>query len=271
MKINNKRLANMEEFSFFNPQSVKKVHRDYLLAGSDVILTNTFGCNPVRLRGTNINPKDAILRGIDIAKDSISSIKVKKKKYIALDIGPIGKPIDDKEITFDAVYDMFAMQAMLGTENGCDLIFIETMYLFKELIIAVKASKESSSLPIFASVTLGKDKKLFSGEDITQIISTLENLHVDALGINCSFGSNDPTEIISEMIKLTSLPLIFKPNVGMPKKNSDSYELSSTEFANMMKKVNSMGVNILGGCCGTDPNYIKDMIFESSEMSKQRF
>lgn len=260
MKINNKRLANMEIFSFSNPESVKKVHKDYLLAGSDVILTNTFGCNPIRLSGTNISPKEAILRGINIAQDAVSSINDEGKKYIALDIGPIGKNIDDKNITSNDVYDMFAMQAKLGTENGCDLIFIETMYNLNELIIAIKASKDNSNLPIFASFILGKDMKLYSGEDISLIVNTLQNLHVDAIGVNCSFGSFDSIKIMSEIMKLASVPLICKPNAGMVIKDSDSHEINSAEFSNHMKKVNEMGVNILGGCCGTDSNYIKDMI-----------
>ena len=182
--------------------------------------------------------------------------------YTALDIGPTGKllkPMGDLE--FEEAYEAFREVMIWGEEAGADLIHIETMSDTYELKAAVLAAKENTSLPVFATVIYDERKKLLTGADIPSVIAMLEGLRVDALGINCGMGPEQMLPILEDYAKYSSLPVIVKPNAGLPKQKDGQtwYDVDPAEFAGYMKKIVSMGACVIGGCCGTTPEHIRAM------------
>lgn len=262
-----------ETWNISRPEVIKEIHKRYIEAGSDIVLTNTFGANALKFHAEGCSLEDIVKTAVDLAKkaadeaDTISSghsgISGRKRTvYTALDIGPTGKllkPMGD--LDFETAYEAFREVMVWGEEAGADLIHIETMSDTYELKAAVLAAKENTSLPVFATAIFDERRKLLTGADVPSVIALLEGLRVDALGINCGMGPEQMLPVVEEYIKYSSLPVIVKPNAGLPKQRDGHtyYDVSPEEFAGYMGKIVSIGACVIGGCCGTTPDHIRAM------------
>ena len=262
-----------ETWNISRPEVIKEIHKRYIEAGSDIVLTNTFGANALKFHAEGCSLEDIVKTAVDLAKkaadeaDTISSghsgISGRKRTvYTALDIGPTGKllkPMGD--LDFETAYEAFREVMVWGEEAGADLIHIETMSDTYELKAAVLAAKENTSLPVFATAIFDECRKLLTGADVPSVIALLEGLRVDALGINCGMGPEQMLPVVEEYIKYSSLPVIVKPNAGLPKQRDGHtyYDVSPEEFAGYMGKIVSIGACVIGGCCGTTPDHIQAM------------
>ena len=252
-----------EIWNITNAETVKQMHIDYLKSGSDIITANTFGANILKFDGKNggYSLEEIISSALKNAKDAIKTFGA-QEKYVALDIGPTGrllKPLGD--LDFEDAVKIFAETVKLGVKYGADLILTETMNDAYETKAAVLAAKENSSLPVFATNAYDESGKLMTGASPSAMVALLEGLRVDALGINCSLGPEKMMPIIQEILKYSSTPVIVNPNAGLPvvRNGKTEYDVSSADFARSMEKIAKMGASILGGCCGTTPEYIKEM------------
>ena len=231
-------------------------------AGCDILKTNTFGANRLKFNKNSgeYSLEEILISAIDNAKKAIKKVNCNEKKYIALDIGPTGKLLKPLgQLGFEESISIFKEIIKIGSENGVDIVLIETMNDSYETKAAVLACKEVCDLPIFVTNAYDNTMKLMTGADPCSMVALLEGLGVDALGINCSLGPDMMMPVIKELLKYSQTPVIVNPNAGLPviKDGVTVYEISPDEFANSMKNIADMGVNILGGCCGTTPLHIK--------------
>lgn len=242
-----------------NPELLYKIHSEYLKAGSDVITTNTFGVNALKLQNTKYTVDEIVKAGLDIAKRAVND----SQKYIALDVGPTGKLLEPLgDLAFEQAYSIYKEIVISGQKYRADLIIIETMSDIYEAKSAVLAAKENTDLPIFCTMTFDENGRTLTGTDVITMVTVLESLGVDALGINCGLGPFQIKKLYEKLKDYVSIPVILQPNAGMPaySKGKTHYDIDADEFANCMYEVAQMGAWILGGCCGTTPEHIKKMI-----------
>ena len=247
-----------ETWNIEHPEKVEAIHRRYYEAGSDVVLANTFGANICKFHDDRYTVEEVIRAGIANAKRAGEQIG--KETYVALDMGPTGKllkPMGD--LDFDDAYEAFAEAVRYGEKYGADLIHIETMSDTYEVKAAILAAKENSSLPVFVTMIFDERGKL---------LAMLEGLRVDALGLNCGLGPKQMLPILNDLRRYTSLPIIVKPNAGLPKqKNGETYyDVEPDEFARIMQEVVKGGACVIGGCCGTTPEHIKKLVEECKDL-----
>ena len=242
-----------ELFAFEKPDVVQAVHQSYVQAGSKVIYANTFGANRHKLEGTGYTVEQVIKHNISIAKKAAQN-----KAKVALDIGPIGELMQPLgQLSFDQAYDIFKEMIIAGANSGADLIVLETMTDLYEVKAAVLAAKENSNLPIWVTMSFEQNGRTFTGTTVPAMALTLEGLGVDAIGINCSLGPQEILPLMQELSQWTKLPLIAKPNAGLPDPKTGSYMITPKQFSQQMKGFWDIGVNIVGGCCGTSPAFIQ--------------
>lgn len=269
-----------ETWNIARPQVIREIHRSYVEAGSDIVLTNTFGANALKFHAEDCSLEQTVKAAVRLVKEASEEADAaaaetscadndKRTVYTALDIGPTGKllkPMGD--LDFEEAYEAFKEVMVWGEEAGADLIHIETMSDTYELKAAVLAAKENTSLPVFATAIFDERRKLLTGADVPAVIALLEGLHVDALGINCGMGPEQMMPVLEEYVKYSSLPIIVKPNAGLPKQRDGQtyYDISPDEFAGYMEKIVSMGACVIGGCCGTTPGHIKAMADRCGKM-----
>ena len=269
-----------ETWNIARPQVIREIHRSYIEAGSDIVLTNTFGANALKFHAEDCSLEQTVKAAVRLVKEAAEEADAaaaetscadndKRTVYTALDIGPTGKllkPMGD--LDFEEAYEAFKEVMVWGEEAGADLIHIETMSDTYELKAAVLAAKENTSLPVFATAIFDERRKLLTGADVPAVIALLEGLHVDALGINCGMGPEQMMPVLEEYVKYSSLPIIVKPNAGLPKQRDGQtyYDISPDEFAGYMEKIVSMGACVIGGCCGTTPGHIKAMADRCGKM-----
>ena len=256
-----------ETWNIEHPEKVEAIHRRYYEAGSDVVLANTFGANVCKFHDDRYTVEEVIRAGIANAKRAGEQIG--KETYVALDMGPTGKllkPMGD--LDFDDAYEAFAEAVRYGEKYGADLIHIETMSDTYEVKAAILAAKENSSLPIFVTMIFDERGKLLTGGDVPSVVAMLEGLRVDALGLNCGLGPKQMLPILNDLRRYTSLPIIVKPNAGLPKqKNGETYyDVEPDEFARIMQEVVKGGACVIGGCCGTTPEHIKKLVEECKDL-----
>ena len=256
-----------ETWNIEHPEKVEAIHRRYYEAGSDVVLANTFGANVCKFHDDRYTVEEVIRAGIANAKRAGEQIG--KETYVALDMGPTGKllkPMGD--LDFDDAYEAFAEAVRYGEKYGADLIHIETMSDTYEVKAAILAAKENSSLPVFGTMIFDERGKLLTGGDVPSVVAMLEGLRVDALGLNCGLGPKQMLPILNDLRRYTSLPIIVKPNAGLPKqKNGETYyDVEPDEFARIMQEVVKGGACVIGGCCGTTPEHIKKLVEECKDL-----
>lgn len=242
-----------EIFGMLNPDLLKEVHTSYIEAGSNVIYANTFGANAHKLKGTGHSVAEVIKANIQIAREAAGD-----RARVALDVGPIGellKPLG--QLSFEEAYDIYSEMVIEGEKAGADLVIFETMTDLRDVRAAVLAAKENSKLPIWVTMSFEANGRTFTGTLVSSFASTLEGLGVDAIGINCSLGPNEILPLITEMRQWTDLPLIVKPNAGLPDPRTGLYDMDAESFGREMKAFLELSVYAVGGCCGTTPDYIK--------------
>lgn len=239
--------------SVTHPFVIKEIHRSYIDAGAMVVYTNTFGANSYKLKDSGYTAEKVISAAVENARGAAQGTGA----LVALDIGPIGKLMQPcGEMTFDEAYGIFKEQILAA--RGADLLVFETMTDLSELKAGVLAAKENSSLPILCTMTFEENARTFTGCEVSAMALTLEGLGVDAIGVNCSLGPKELKKAVSRLTEWTSLPIVVKPNAGLPDPNSNKYTLSSEAFAkSMAEEIAPLGVQVMGGCCGTTPQYIK--------------
>lgn len=252
-----------ETWNLTHPDAIIDIHRQYYEAGSDMVLTNTFGANALKFQGTDFTLKEIVEAAVHHArKASELGVKDNREVYVGLDVGPTGKllkPMGD--LAFEEAYEAFAEVMRYGEEAGVDLIHIETMSDTYEVKAAVLAAKEQTSLPVFVTMIFDEKGKLLTGGDVPAVVALLEGLRVDALGINCGMGPEQMLPILKEISTYTSLPVIVKPNAGLPKQKDGKvwYDVDPAQFAGFMEEIVRRGACVIGGCCGTTPEHIKAM------------
>ncbi|MCG3215809.1 MAG: homocysteine S-methyltransferase family protein [Candidatus Heimdallarchaeota archaeon] len=251
-----------EIWNITNPDNIKRIHKEYFDAGSDVVLTNTFGGSRLKLlahkQGNSIEEYNK--KAVELAREVCSN-----EGYIAGDIGPSGvflPPVG--QATIEDFEENFAEQSQILSDAEVDLFFIETMVDLKEAETAVKVAKSVSNLPIFASITYQKTKKGYytiMGDSVEQCVNVLERAGADAIGANCTIGSDDMIDLIPQIKQFTQLPIISKPNAGKPQliQGETVYQASPKEFADDILQMVKSGSCIVGGCCGSNPEFIKEI------------
>lgn len=247
-----------EYYNIEHPETIIDIHHRYLKAGADFITTNTFGANPLKLEQHKYSYQEVILAAIQNAKEAK---KIKPDAYIALDIGPIGKLMEPMgTLTFDEVYQSVKQMVELVKED-IDVVLFETMTDIYELKASILAVKECSDLPIFATMTFETNGRSLSGCDPLTMVNVLEGLKVDALGINCSLGPNEMAPIIESILESTSFPVMIQPNAGLPllEDGQTVYPMKADEFIDAIVPLVKKGIAIVGGCCGTTPEFIQKL------------
>lgn len=255
-----------ELYNILHPEIIKDIHEKYIKSGADIITTNTFGANELKLKETGYSVEEVISKAVEIAKEAK---KDNKNKYVALDIGPTGQLLEPiGTLKFERAYEIFKRQVKAGVEAGCDLILIETISDLYEAKAAVLAAKENSSLPVFCTMTFGEDGRTFTGTDPLTMVMVLEGLGVDALGLNCSLGPKEMLPTVEKILEYSSIPVMVQPNAGLPRveKGETVYDITPEEFAYYIKSMAEKGVTILGGCCGTNDEFIRTVIKELEEL-----
>ena len=235
-----------------NPQAVTDIHRAYVEAGSQVVTTNTFGANARKLEGA-ATVAEVFDAAVKCARDSGA-------QYVAADIGPLGEllfPMGD--LSFSEAYDLFAEQARAAEAASADLVIIETMADLLEIVAAVVAVKDTCALPVFATMTFTASGRTYMGASPRCAALALSALGVDALGVNCSVGPADLQPVVQEMIEVASCPVIVQANAGLPEvvNGVTTYTLPPADYAAAVLPMVQAGATVVGGCCGTDPDYIR--------------
>ena len=232
---------------------IEAVQREYVSAGSRVLYTNTFGANALKLRRSGVTVREVVTAAVAVARRASGG-----KALVALDIGPLGELLEPMgQRTFEEAYDLFTEIASAGAEAGADLAVIETMTDLYETKAALLAVKETTALPVFVTMSFEESGRTFMGCTVQSMARTLEGLGADAIGVNCSVGPDLMRPVLAELCRATRLPVIAKPNAGLPDPVDGSYGMGPEEFASHVAALSGLGVTIFGGCCGTNPDYIR--------------
>lgn len=236
------------------PEILTAIHADYAAAGADLLLANTFGANARKLAGTGYSVAQVVEASLACARRGAASTGA----LVGLDIGPLGELLAPAgTLPFTDAYAAFAEIVKAGVAAGADFVFLETMTDLYELKAAILAAKEHSHLPVFVSMSFESRGRTFTGCTVESYGVTAAGLGADAIGINCSLG---PAEILPFAQRLcrtvpAGIPVFVKPNAGLPNPDG-SYNLDAAEFAREMQAYATIGVSMVGGCCGTTPEYI---------------
>jgi len=249
-------------FNLEQPDLVAAIHKQYYEAGSDVVVTNTFGGNPLKLAAEGIEQHLEQLNreGVRLTRSACPD-----GKFVAGDMGPCGKMLKPYgDIALEDMQENFFLQAKVLIEAGVDLIAIETMYSLEEALAAVSGVKKAGTILLLVSINFNQTQNGFftmMGEDIARCTSALEDAGVDILGANCTLNSSDIIGLTTELRASTAKPILIQPNAGQPltREGVTYYEQSPSEFAADARKIKDAGADMIGGCCGTTPEFIKEL------------
>ncbi len=268
-----------EVLSLTRPELVADVHRQYIESGSDIIYTNTFGANAHKLEGTGHSVGEIISASVRIARETAASVfsvsgsdkgtnsgefpgqrSEKREILTALDIGPIGEMLEPYgTLSFENAYELYKEMILAGTAAGADLVIFETMTDLYEVKAAVLAALENCDLPVFVTMTFEESGRTFTGTCVESMACVLEGLGVDAIGINCSLGPAEIYPLAERLATSTILPIIIKANAGLPDPETGTYNITPSEFADTMENYIRLGIRFAGGCCGTNPEFIREL------------
>ena len=234
-----------------SPELIMNIHRAYVQAGADIIYANTFGANSFKLQGSGFSVEQIIGSAVTNAKAAANG-----KALVALDLGPIGQLLEPTgTLSFEDAYNCYKQQILAGRD--ADLVVLETMTDLYELKAALLAVKECSALPVICTMTFEENGRTFTGVSPECMVATVEGLGADAIGVNCSLGPKQLAPVLAEIASLTTLPVVAKPNAGLPDPVTNLFNVLPDEFAESATELASIGVRIFGGCCGTTPAHIK--------------
>ncbi len=252
-----------ELWNIEKPSLVTDIHRKYYEVGADAVHTNTFGGNAIKLadRGLADKMEQINVEGAKLARKACPS-----GKFVAGDMGPTGKllkPLGD--LAIEEAEEAFFRQAQALATGGVDFISIETMYSLEEALAALRAAKRLGDVPVIAALTFNRTKKGFftmMGEGVNQAVSAFEKAGADVIATNCSLGSRDMIDLTKELRSATGKPLLIQPNAGKPvtQKGITSYQQTPAEFAQDGREIRDSGADMIGGCCGTNPDFIKALV-----------
>ncbi|MCD8216489.1 MAG: homocysteine S-methyltransferase family protein [Clostridiales bacterium] len=284
-----------EIFGLEHPDILEEIQRKYVEAGSDVIYANTFGANAHKLKGTGHSVQEVVSANVATARraagyreesadaDTKESAgqettlqpeqaqSTRKRVRVALDVGPIGELMEPMgTMSFEDAYETYREMAVTGEQAGADLIVFETMTDLYEVKAAVLAARENTKLPIWVTMSFEAGGRTFTGTLVSAMAATLDGLGVDAMGINCSLGPQEIFPMIEEMKKWTDKPLIVKPNAGLPDPFTGGYNIDAEEFVRQMRPYLSLSVSMVGGCCGTTPEFIAGLAGLATEAESER-
>lgn len=255
-----------EIWNLTHPEIIEEIHAQYIDAGADVITTNTFGINCLK----HENYSELIKAAVSCAKKAVVS---RGRGFVAFDIGPLGRFLEPiGGLPFEDAVEIFAKNIRVASSLGVDLIIIETMTDSYETKAAVLAAKENSDLPVFVTNVYDERGKMLTGADPEAMVALLEGLGVDALGINCSLGPDKMLPLIQRFYRCTSLPIICNPNAGLPTvaDGEACYDMTPEAFAKYCAELAGAGASILGGCCGTEPSFIAEVVKSTSSLPLPR-
>lgn len=238
-----------------DPEFVTSIHRAYVDAGTQILCANTFGMNRYKLQNSGFSVADLIPAAIGCARAACGP-----ETRVALDVSPIGQLLEPYgTLAFEEAYEIFREVMRLGAEAGADLIFLETMTDLYEVKAALLAAKENTNLPVFASMTFEENGRTFTGCTVEAMAAVLEGLGADAVGMNCSLGPRELYPLVERLCAATALPVLVKPNAGLPDPATGEYHISPAAFAEEMKRFADLGAAYLGGCCGTTPEFLREL------------
>ena len=249
-----------ETWNLLHPDRISNLHRAYLAAGSNILCTNTFGANALKFpAGGEFDLEELVTAGVRLACEARDA-DPRPDVFVALDMGPTGKllkPMGD--LDFEDAVALYAQVVKAGAAAGADLVLIETMSDSYEAKAAVLAAKENRDLPVVVTTVYGENGKLLTGGTPASTVALLEGLGVDALGVNCGLGPAQMLPIVKQLLEYASVPLIVNPNAGLPHAcdGCTVFDVGPAEFAVHMGAIADLGVQVLGGCCGTTPDHIK--------------
>ena len=255
-----------EMLNFTHPEEIKNIYKQYYEAGSDFISTNTFGANAFKMEGCGYTVPEIVTQAIKIAKEAADEMtdKLGRKCYVGLDIAPIGRLMEPAgDMVFDEAVELFREQVVAGVNAGADLVVCETFTDIYELKAAIVAVRETSDIPLFCSVSFESDGRMLMGTDPETMVYYLQDLGMDALGVNCSLGPNQMVPIVETILHTCKLPVLCQPNAGLPRIDEDGntvFDVTIDEYAAVMEALVDKGLAVAGACCGSSPEYIKALV-----------
>lgn len=252
-----------ELWNIEKPSLVTEIHRKYYEAGSDVVHTNTFGGNAIKLADRGLSDR---MEAINVEAAKLAREACPAGKFVAGDVGPTGKlikPLGD--LVIEEAEEAFFRQSQALIKGGVDLISIETMFSLEEALAGLRAAKRLGEAPVIAALTFNRTKKGFftmMGEGVNQAVSAFEGAGADVIATNCSLGSRDMIDLTKELRAATRKPILVQPNAGKPltQKGVTSYLQTPVEFAQDGKEIRNSGADMIGGCCGTSPEFIRALV-----------
>lgn len=255
-----------ETWNLDRPEEIVALHRAYFEAGSHAVCTNTFGANGLKFDGKDGKPSvtQVVTAAVNCAKQAREEAEGGQlARFIALDLGPLGQLLAPMgALSFERAVELFAEIVRAGAAAGADFIFIETMNDSYETKAAVIAAKENCGLPVFVSNVYDEGGRLMSGTSPEAMVAMLEGLGADVIGLNCSLGPAQMLGLISHFSACASVPVLVKPNAGLPREEEGKtlYDVSPEQFADLMGQIVDRGASVVGGCCGTTPDYIRALV-----------
>ena len=249
------------EFGLAHPEILTQIHKKYIEAGADIVYASTFGTN--RFKKKEIGEctlQEAVRIQVQAAVKAKEIMAVQGREVaVAIDLGPLGELLEPMgTLSFEDAYDAFREVIQAGCDLA-DLIVIETMTDLYEVKAAVLAAKETCDLPVVVTMTFEENGRTFTGVSLQAMALTLEGLGVDAMGINCSLGPVEIFPMAEKLRSLTDLPLVIKPNAGLPDPATGAYDITCDQFVEKMEDFLKLGIELIGGCCGTTPEYIEGL------------
>ena len=255
-----------ERWNCSHPEVIRKLQKAYFDAGSNVVCANTFGANGLKFEPEELG--EIIRAAVGHARWAAEHSTNPAPKFVALDMGPTGRllrPYGD--LDFEDAVEIFAQVVRIGADCGADLIMIETMNDSYETKAALLAAKENSTLPVFVSNAYGEDGKLMTGASPAAMVAMLEGMGADVIGANCSLGPKQLRSVVEELLECASVPVLLKPNAGLPRSvdGKTVYDVAVEDFAQEVTSLVEAGVRVVGGCCGTTPDYIRALVERSRD------
>ena len=243
-----------ELLNLTEPELLDSVYQEYADAGSQVVYANTVGANGLKLQRTGHSVDEIVTAAVTIAKQAVAGLGVR----VALDMGPLGELLEPMgSLPCERAYELFREMAVSGEKAGADLVAIETMTDLYEAKAALLAVKENTDLPVLVTMSFDETGRTFTGCTVASMARTLEGLGADAVGLNCSLGPDKLAPLLAELCRNTRLPVVAKPNAGLPDPVDGHYDMGPEAFVEALLPCLDAGVTIFGGCCGTSPEYIR--------------
>lgn len=249
-----------EQWVLENPGVLQELQRAYVEAGSQIVYAPTFAANRISLRNFNLQDRVVELNTklVKISKDAVGS-----RALVAGDLTTTGQLLDPQgNLTYDALYQAYREQIKALVDAGVDLIGAETMLGVDETVVALDAAQSVCDIPMMCSLTLEADGTAMYGGNAVEAVMTLQEMGAAAVGLNCSVGPDQLESVVANMKVVAKVPIIAKPNAGMPvinEKGEAIYDMNAEDFARHAKRLVEVGAGIVGGCCGTTPEYIRKL------------